>query len=159
MKVLPANMNRNGLNIGVSGLNAVDNPGPGVAVIRSIRESGEFQGVITGLAYSPLDPGAYMEGICDNVFLIPYPSQGAENLLDRIRAIHAKFPIDVIIPTLDSELGGYLKIQRELAGMGIHTFLPHQEDFDLRTKSRFHLLKEIGINVPKGIAISDESAV
>lgn len=152
-------MNKKILNIGVSGLNATDSPGPGVAVIRSIRESGEFQGIITGLAYSPLDPGAYMEGICDNVFLIPYPSQGAENLLERIRIVNAKLPIDVIIPTLDSELGAYLKIQRKLAEMGIHTFLPHQETFELRTKSRLHLLKNMGIHVPKGISLSDEAAV
>ena len=152
-------MNERVLNIAVSGLNATDNPGPGVAVIRSIRESGEFEGIITGLAYNPLDPGAHMRGICDNVFLIPYPSQGAENLLERIRIIHSILPLDVIIPTLDSELSAYLKIGRELASLGIHTFLPDEEMFNLRSKSRFHLLRDIGINVPRGKAVSDAEAV
>ncbi|MEW6669835.1 MAG: ATP-grasp domain-containing protein [Thermodesulfobacteriota bacterium] len=152
-------MNKRVLNIGVSGLNATDNPGPGVAVIRSIRESGEFAGIITGLAYSPLDPGAHMQGICDNVFLIPYPSQGAENLLERIRVIHSIFPLDVVIPTLDSELGAYLKIGHELASMGIHTYLPDEEMFHLRSKSRFHRLRELGISVPKGKPVNDEAAV
>ena len=41
-------MNNKTLNIAVSGLNATDNPWPGVAVIRSIRESPEFDGIITG---------------------------------------------------------------------------------------------------------------
>lgn len=152
-------MNKRFLNIAVSGLNATDNPGPGVAVIRSIRESGEFEGMITGLAYHPMDPGAYMQGICDNVFLIPYPSQGAENLLERIRTIHSMVPLDVIIPTLDSELNAYLKIGRELASMSIHTYLPGKEMLNLRSKSRFHLLREMGIKVPKGKPISDEAAV
>ena len=125
-------MSRRILNIGVSGLNATDNPGPGVGVIRSIRESGEFEGIVTGLAYNPLDPGAYMQGICDNVFLVPYPSQGAENLLERIRVIHSTVPLDVVIPTLDSELGAYMKISPELASMGIHTYLPEEEMFHLR---------------------------
>jgi carbamoyl-phosphate synthase large subunit len=152
-------MKKKSLNIGISGLNATDNPGPGVAVIRSIRQSDEFEGIITGLAYSPLDPGAYMQGICDNVFLMPYPSQGAENLLERIRDIHSMVPLDVIIPTLDSELSAYLKIARELASMGIGTLLPEEAAFHLRSKSRFHLLRDMGINVPGGKAVSDESAV
>jgi len=152
-------MSRKILNIAVSGLNATDNPGPGVAVIRSIRESGEFDGVITGLAYNPLDPGAYMQGICDNVFLVPYPSQGAENLLERIRAIHSMLPVDVIIPTLDSELNGYLKIGPVLASMGIHTYLPEEKMLRLRSKPRFHHLRGMGINVPKGRAVSDPAAM
>ncbi|PKN61579.1 MAG: biotin carboxylase [Deltaproteobacteria bacterium HGW-Deltaproteobacteria-15] len=152
-------MRKRALNIGVSGLNATDNPGPGVAVIRSIRESGEFEGIVTGLAYNPLDPGAYMDGICDNAFLIPYPSLGAESLLERIRAIHSMLPLDVIIPTLDSELSLYLKIRSELVSMGIHTYLPNEETFNLRSKARFHRLRDIGVNVPKGKTVSDASAV
>jgi len=152
-------MKRKNINIAVSGLNATDNPGPGVPVIRSIRESEEFQGAITGLAYDPLDPGIYMRGVCDNVFLMPYPSEGAENILERIRYIHAQTPIDVIISTLDSELEAYLKISPDLAEMGIHTFLPAEAALKLRSKSRLHELAEIGITVPKGKAVNDITAI
>lgn len=152
-------MSKRFLNIGVSGLNATDNPGPGVPVIRSIRESDEFRGIITGLAYHPLDPGAYMEGICDNVFLMPYPSDGAESLLERIRVIHSHLPLDVIIPTLDAEMIPFLKIGPELARMGIHTFLPQEEVFKLRSKSKLHLLREMGIRVPRGKQVTDVEAI
>ncbi len=151
-------MSKRVLNIGVSGLNATDNPGPGVAVIRSIRESGEFEGIITGLAYHPLDPGAYMQGICDNVFLIPYPSQGAENLLARIRAIHAKLPLDVLMPTLDSELLSFLAIEADLAAMGVRTFLPTREQLDLRSKVRLaELGRRAGIAVPESRTVTEAS--
>ncbi|MEI6609191.1 MAG: ATP-grasp domain-containing protein [Deltaproteobacteria bacterium] len=152
-------MKRKNINIAVSGLNATDNPGPGVPVIRSIRESEEFQGTITGLAYDPLDPGIYMRDVCDNVFLMPYPSEGAENILERIRYIHAQKPIDVIISTLDSELEAYLKISQDLFEMGIHTFLPAEDALKLRSKSRLHELSKIGISVPKGKAVTDITAI
>ena len=40
--------------IAVTGLNNTDNPGPGVPVIRSIRESKNFDVRIIGLAYENL---------------------------------------------------------------------------------------------------------
>ncbi len=147
------------LNIAVSGINATANPGPGVSVIRAIRESHEFEGIITGLAYDPLDPGIYMKGVCDNVFLMPYPSEGAENLLDRLREIHEVVPIDVIIPTLDAELNAYLKIERQLEKMGIKTFLPTEEGLKLRSKASLDKLKDLGINVHKGMAVVDITAI
>lgn len=147
------------LNIAVSGLNATDNPGPGVPVIRSIRESSEFEGTITGLAYDPLDPGIYMRGICDNAFLMPYPSEGSENLLERLKEIHAEVRLDVILPCLDSELNAYLKIDQELSRMGIKTFLPRADGLQLRSKARLDRLGEKGIRVPKGKPIVDPASV
>ncbi len=148
-------MNNRPLNIAVSGLNATDNPGPGVAVIRSIRKSETFSGTITGLSYDPMDPGIYMEGICDDVYLMAYPSQGAGRLLDRIREIHKKRPLDVIIPTLDAELSAYLKIGDELAAMGIHTFLPDAAVLERVSKAKLAKLSEIGISVPQGKTLYD----
>ena len=34
-----------------------------------------------GLAYDALDPGVYASDVVDEVFLIPYPSQGRDALL------------------------------------------------------------------------------
>lgn len=152
-------MEKKNLNIAVSGLNANDNPGPGLSVIRAIRESEEFSGTVTGLAYDPLDAGIYLRDICNSVFLMPYPSEGAENLLERIREIHAKAPIDVILPSLDSELGAYLKINRELTKMGIKTFLPTEEGLKIRSKIYFDHLIEKGISVPKGRAVTDIKSI
>jgi len=152
-------MNNKTLNIAVSGLNATDNPGPGVAVIRSIRESPEFDGIITGLAFDPLDPGIYMRGICDNVFLMPYPSQGADHILERIKEIHSKIQLDVIIPTLDSELDAYLRIKGELEKLGIKSFLPFAEGLKVRSKVYFERLREIGITVPRGESITSITSI
>ncbi len=147
------------LNIAVSGLNANDNPGPGVSVIRAIRKSSEFKGTITGLTYDPLDPGIYMQDICDNVFLMPYPSEGAENLLERINEIHSKTPLDVMIPTLDSELNAYLKINSKLSRSGIMTMLPTEEGLKIRSKALFTRLGDLGINVPRGKTLTDISSI
>ncbi len=144
------------LRIAVSGMNASDNPGPGVAVIRAIRASGEFEGEIIGLTYDPLDPGVFMEGICDHVYLVPYPSEGAYALMNRIKEIHEKTPIDVIIPTLDSELSAFISKEAELTTLGIRMLLPTKEGLEVRSKAKFNDLSEkLGISVPRSRIVTD----
>ena len=46
------------ITIAVTGLNATDNPAPGVGVLRALRESGPKDRLV-GLAYDALDPGVY----------------------------------------------------------------------------------------------------
>jgi len=146
--------------IAVTGLNATENPGPGVAVIRSIREGAGFRPKIIGLAYDPLDPGVYMSGVCDHVYLLPYPSQGPGPLLARLEEIHAKTPFDVIVPTLDSELQTLVKLWPELERMGVRSFLPTEENLKLCLKSKFSHLKEShGIRVPRGMAITEPGSI
>ncbi len=153
-------MKRSNISIAVTGMNASDNPGPGVPVIRAIRHSEEFCGSIIGLTYDPLDPGVYMDNICDHVYLLPYPSEGAYVLKNRILEIHKRTPIDVIVPTLDSELALFILIQDELKSEGIHTFLPTKESLDLRSKSQLSELdRKLGISVPKGKAVTSPTAL
>lgn len=149
------------LTVAVSGLNATDNPGPGVPVIRAIREgAGERAIRIVGLAYEPLDPGLYMPGIVDSGYLMPYPSQGSEAVWNRLAGIHAAEGIDVLVPTLDSELPIYVKMEDRLAEAGIRTFLPPSDGLKLRNKDRFNALADShGIQVPRGKAISDIGAL
>lgn len=148
------------LTIAVTGLNATDNPAPGVPVIRAIRDGAEEQCRIIGLSYDPLDPGNYLMNIADHVFLMPYPSQGADVLFERLSYIHDRFPIDVILPTLDAELPLYIKLNSRLAEMGIRTFLPDEKQLQLRAKDRLDDLREkFGICVPKSIALSDPSII
>ena len=66
------------LTIGVSGLNNTDNPGPGIPVIRALRESEIFEPRIIGFAYENLEPGIYMRDHVDRVYQVPYPSEGSE---------------------------------------------------------------------------------
>ncbi len=148
---------RRDMTIAVTGLNATDNPAPGVAVLRSIHDATDFRGRLVGLAYDSLDPGLY----CDELdltaaFLVPWPSQGLEALRDRILHIHARIPLDVIIPTLDAELPALIALEPELRGHGIRLFVPTQTQFDLRSKAHLgELGRRSDLDVPETRAISD----
>ncbi len=122
------------LVIAVTGLNAIDSPGPGVAVIRAIRDGLSRPLRIIGLAYENLEPGIYMDDICDKTYQISYPAAGAEVLYNSIKYIHDQEGIDVIIPNFDAELFNFITIAPRLKTMGIHSFLPSFEMFDARDK-------------------------
>lgn len=149
------------LTIAVTGLNATDNPAPGVGVIRSLRAEPSFRGRIVGLAYDALDSGLYSREIgLDAGFLIPYPSQGEGALLERLRVIHERMPIDVVIPTLDSELPAFIALAGELERWGVRTFLPTREQLELRSKARLGELGErAGLEVPRQRILSDAGDV
>ncbi|MCB5265614.1 MAG: ATP-grasp domain-containing protein [Candidatus Cloacimonetes bacterium] len=143
--------------IAVTGLKTGDNPQPGVAVIRSIRAAG-FTGRIIGLVYDSMESGIYLEDLVDEVYQMPYPSAGAEAFLARMEYIVGKRKIDVIIPTLDSEVILYIRLQDELQKMGIKSYLPTEECFLLRDKTRLATyFPPRGILVPDTMLISDAS--
>ena len=101
-------------NIAITGLNNTDNPGPGVPVIRGLREATSFEARIIGLAYENLEPGIYMENICDKIYQIPYPSNGTEAFIERIKYIHQKENLDFIIPNFDAELQTFISSEDTL---------------------------------------------
>ena len=138
------------LTIAVTGLNATDNPGPGMTVIRSLRHYSQFTGRVVGLAYDTLDPGIYARDLVDDVFLIPYPSQGPDALETRLRYIHERVGgLDVVLPTLDSELASFIALEPKLAELGIGMFLPTKEQLDMRSKVNLAELGErADIRVP-----------
>ncbi len=135
--------------VGVTALNATDNPGPGVAVIRSLRDDPAFDGRIIGLTYDALDPGVYA-GLTDVTYLLPNPSEGAVVLGERLTDIIEQTGMNVCIPTLDSEMLGFISLQRKLQSLGVTTFLPTYEQFGMRSKERlFSLGQNAGIKTPK----------
>ena len=142
------------IKIAVTGLNAIDNPGPGVAVIRGLLEANSFDATIIGLAYESLEPGIYMHDIVDRTYQIPYPTAGTDMLMERLIYIHEKESLDVIIPNFDAELYSFIKLGPKLKSIGIHTFLPTLEQFEERLKVN---LPEFGekydINVPRSESI------
>jgi carbamoyl-phosphate synthase large subunit len=150
--------NKRKLTVAVTGLNAVDSPGPGVAVIRGIRDCEDFDVRIIGLSYESLEPGIYMEGIADKVYQIPYPAAGSESLLGRIEYIHFIEKIDVIVPNFDAELHNFIKISDRLKAMGIGTFLPSLEQFEARDKiNLFKFGEKHDLLVPRDKTIYDLS--
>ena len=144
------------LTVAVTGLNATDNPAPGVGLLRSLRHAsarGRYR--LVGLAYDALDPGVYAADVLDDVFLIPYPSQGREALLDRLAYIHERVGLDVIVPTLDAELPAFIDASPALARLGIGTFLPTREQLDARAKAHLSELgKKADLPVPDEVVLS-----
>ena len=143
------------LTIGVTGLNNTDNPGPGIPVIRGLRDSDEFEVRIIGLAYENLEPGIYMKDLVDKTYQIPYPSTGEEAFIQRLEQIHEKEQLDLIIPNFDAELHTFMKSKEHLESLGIKTYLPTFTQFEERDKTN---LPEYGekydIKVPFSKAIT-----
>ena len=137
------------LVIAVTGLNAIDSPGPGVAVIRAIRECPDFDVRIIGLSYESLEPGSYMHDLVDKTYHIPYPSAGTDTLLARLMYIHEREHLDLIIPNFDAELFNFIKLKDKLKAVGIHTFLPSLDQFEARDKVKLYEFgKKYGLFVP-----------
>lgn len=137
------------LVIAVTGLNAIDSPGPGVAVIRAIRDSKEFKVRIIGLSYESLEPGAYLHDLVDKTYQIPYPSAGTDTLMARLMYIHNIEKINLIIPNFDAELFNFIKLREKLNDLGIRTFLPDMSQFEARDKVKlFEFGKKHGLVVP-----------
>jgi len=135
--------------IAVTGLNAIDSPGPGIPVIRGIRDSKLFDSRIIGFAYESLEPGIYMHDVVDKTYQIPYPSSGTDSLLERLNYIHSIEKIDIIIPNFDAELYSFIKLEKTLNSMGIKLFLPTMEQFEERHKVNLPAFgKKYGIKVP-----------
>ncbi len=136
--------------IAVTALNAIDSPGPGVAVIRAIRECADFDVRIIGLSYESLEPGLYMHDLVDKTYQIPYPSAGTDSLMARLMQIHDKENLEVIIPNFDAELFNFIKLRDRLKSVGISTFLPDLEQFEARDKIKlFDFGKKHGLMVPE----------
>jgi len=146
--------------IAISGLNAIDNPGPGVAVARGLKEAKSFDVRIIGFSYESLEPGIYMHDLIDKVYQIPYPTAGTETLMARLNYINNQEKLDLIIPNFDAELYSFMKLSSELEKMGIKTFLPTDEQFEERQKINLPDFGEkYDIKVPNSKAIFEMSDV
>ena len=144
------------MNVAVTGLNAVDTPGPGVPVIRCLKEAPDYKGNIIGLAYDALEPGILDSNLLRSAYLLPYPSVGAQSLLERIRFIHEREHLSAIIPTLDAELQNFIQIKKDLLALNICLTLPTEES--LRRRLKVNLPKfadEFGFKTPKTSLITD----
>lgn len=143
------------LVVGISGINAVDNPGPGVGVARSLKAARDLDARIVGLAYDAMEPGIYMDWVVDESFLLPYPSAGAEAYRDRLLQIQERTGLDFVIPTLDTELPFYMRYGEELARAGIGTFVPTPEQYRLRSKERLgELARALDLRLPRTEVVS-----
>lgn len=141
--------------IAVTGLNATDNPGPGMAVIRALRAATSFDVRIVGLSYEALEPGIYLREYVDKVYQMPFPAAGQDVLFDRVSYINEKEKVDFLFPNFDAELYNFIRLeQRFREELGIKMFLPSLEQFDARHKVTLSDFgKKYGIMVPKARSI------
>jgi carbamoyl-phosphate synthase large subunit len=128
--------------IGISGINATDNPGPGVAVARSLAETG-IPADLIGLSYDVHDPGNYMTHLFANNFMMPFPTHGWDGMLASLYEIKHKTGLNVLIPCLDAELPLLIQNQNTLKAMGIETLLPSEEQFEFRSKDKLQALSQL----------------
>ncbi len=137
------------LKIALSGINDTDNPGPGIGVARSLKDSDTSITTI-GLSYDIQDPGNYMGFVIDKSYILPYPNKGWEAISLHLKKIKEQSGLDMVIPNLDAELPLYIRYQAELAQDGIKSFLPTQAQFDLRAKEHLKAVSDnLGISYPQ----------
>jgi len=138
------------MKIAISGLNATDNPAPGLGVAKSLKQE-----ELIGFSYDVNEPANYLD-VFSKKYLMPFPTLGIDELENRIKEIEKKEgKIDLIIPCLDAELPLYIKYQDRLEKMGIKTFLPSLESFELRNKNKLSKLsQDLGLSYPKTYEIS-----
>lgn len=132
--MLPTSSARPRLTVAVTGLNATDSPGPGVAVIRALRETVDFDLRIIGLSYEALEPGIYLRELVDKTYQLPYPAAGTTALLERLQYIQQQEQVAVIIPNFDAELYNFIKLEPQLRALGISTVLPTLAQLEARDK-------------------------
>ena len=152
--------NKKKLVVAVTGLNNTDNPGPGIPVIRAIRESSDLEVKVVGLVYETLEPGIYLRDLVDKVYMMPYPSEGSEAVLDRLSYIHHREHIDLLIPNFDAELYTFIKSEKALHEMGIRTFLPTLEQLEERHKGNLDAFGEkYDLLIPKSMPLLYENDI
>ena len=135
--------------IGVSGINATDNPGPGCAVARSLAEMKDRPRIV-GLSYDVHDPGNYMHDLFENSFMMPYPTLGWNGLQKQLIEVKKQTGMNILVPCLDAELPLIIRNTEVLEKQGISTLLPTEKQFDLRSKDLLpELAKKIGCLHPK----------
>jgi len=140
------------INIAVSGINAVDNPGPGTGIMRSLKQSSLDVRTI-GLAYDTMEPGIYMDEVVDKAYLMPYPSSDRNSFLQRLEYIHSIEKINVIISALDAELPVMIALKAEIEKMGIKILIPTKKMFALRNKTELKKISEaIQVKSPQYIS-------
>ena len=148
------------IQVGISGINATDNPGPGIGVARSLKEDAGLDVEIVGLAYDAMEPGIYINWLIDKSFILPYPSKGGEDFIERLLYVRDAFGLEWVIPNLDAELPLYIKYAKQLSDQGIRTVLPDMDQFRLRGKDKLaEVAEQLDINMPQTEAVGSERAL
>jgi carbamoyl-phosphate synthase large subunit len=146
------------LTVAVTGLGSSDVTAPGIGVMRSLLADDDLPlGKLIGLAYEPLEAGAYEPGLADEIYLLPFPSQGVDGFLGRLAEIHRRSPIDILIANLDAEIPLLVKHRQGFDDLGLRTFLPEAAGLEMRAKDKLsHFADGCGLDTPQTMVAADE---
>ena len=144
--------------IGITGLQATDNPDPGLAIARALKISDKNVHII-GLSYGLYCTGNFSPYF-DEIFLIPYPWDSEHQWLSRIKEIHMKTKMNVIIPSLDTEIVLFAKLSHMLNTLGIKVMIPPEEAVKTRAKNFLpEWCKQNNIKTPDTKILTDHSQI
>ncbi|MGI4883641.1 MAG: ATP-grasp domain-containing protein [Janthinobacterium lividum] len=157
---MPSPPVRPALAVALTGLNATDSPGPGVAVARALHESPDYAVRVVGLCYDALEPGLYLHELIAKTYQLPYPAAGPGALLARLAAVQAREKIDVLIPNFDAELPHFIALEPELRALGIRLFVPTAAQLAARDKQQLAAFgARHGLRVPATQAVAHAGAL
>lgn len=134
--------------VAVTGLNAADNPSPGLTVARALRAAPTPPRLV-GLTHEVLATGAYVDGVWDEVRLVPFPSREEGGYADRLVTQCRDAGADCLVPTLDVEVPVVAWLAPTLAADGIATLLPSLESLEAVAKVRLPALASHGFRLPR----------
>ena len=149
-------MNRTDVRVAISGFGGLDNPEPGTATARALRNGWKGRLEIDALCYSQWDTGAWVPGLTDRLHLATPIADGDEAVLQRLLSIHEDRPLDAIVPTLDLEIPVFARLAHRLEREGIQTLLPSPEDVAAVSKGMLTTFCfEHGFRAPRTIYVSN----
>jgi carbamoyl-phosphate synthase large subunit len=143
---------RTGGTVAITGLNAADNPSPGLTVARSLLAMAQPPRLV-GLTHEVLATGAYVDGIWDEVRMLPFPSREEGGYTDALVEHCRDAGVDCLIPTLDIELPLVSRLQERLSAAGIATLVPSTEALAAAAKVRLPALAEHGFRLPRTTSV------
>jgi carbamoyl-phosphate synthase large subunit len=134
--------------VAITGLNAADNPSPGLTVARALRTLAAPPRLI-GLAHEMLATAAYVGGIWEEVRLLPFPTLEEGDYAGSLLTHCRDAGVDCLIPTLDIEVPIVATLTSRLAAAGVATLVPPLEVLAAIAKSQLPRLTARGFRVPR----------
>jgi len=134
--------------VAVTGLNASDNPSPGLMVARSLRLVAPSPELV-GLTHDILATGAYVDGVWDEVRRLPFPSREEGGYPEALIEHCGAARVDCLVPTLDIEIPLVAWLAPRLVAAGVAVLLPGPDVLASVTKPRLPRLARDGFRLPR----------
>jgi carbamoyl-phosphate synthase large subunit len=144
--------------VAITGLNAADNPSPALSVARALTAT-ETRPRLVGLTHEVLATGAYVDGIWDEVRMLPFPSRENDGYADALIAQCRAARVDCLVPTLDVEMPVIARLAPTLARAGIRTLVPTPEAVRMAAKAQLPLLATRGFRLPRTLPVASADAL